>query len=67
MRIEKVTNGYITTDSKGIKTIHANISDMFSDLLLHFEGKSKSFGGDSFGVVRVITKPEPGCNEIEPA
>jgi len=55
-QIKKVENGYIIRDGYGAETIFFNISDVFSELLLHFEGKSKHSKGDFYGEVKIITK-----------
>ena len=58
MNIRKVQNGYIITDKLGMEEIHTELESVFSDLLLHFEGRGKYFSGDSFGVVEIHRKPK---------
>jgi len=56
IQIRKVENGYIIRDAYGIESIYFNISEVFSELLLRFEGKSKFFKNNSYGEVKIITK-----------
>ena len=67
MNIRKVKNGYITTDENGIEEVHTSLESVFSDLLLSFEGRSKWFGGDLFGVVEIHRTPNDKFKEVEPA
>lgn len=53
MEIEQVSNGYIVTNDLDTKEICATLDEVFSSLLLHFEGRSLNFSGDSFGKVVV--------------
>jgi len=55
-QIRKVENGYIVKDGYGTESIYFNISEVFSELLLRFEGKSKHSKGDFHGEVKIITK-----------
>jgi len=64
MNIRKIKNGYIITD--GSEEIHTTLESVFSNLLLHFEGRGKYFGGDSFGVVEIHRKPNDKFKEAEP-
>ena len=57
INIRKAKNGYITTDENGIEKVHTTLESVFSDLLLSFEGRSKWFGGDLFGVVEIHRIP----------
>ena len=51
MNIKKVTNGYIIKNKFGTEEIFQSIEEVFNRLLLHFEGKSEKFDGDSYGKV----------------
>jgi len=55
-QIRKVENGYIVRDGYGTESIYFNISEVFSELLFRFEGKSEFFKNNSYGKVKVITK-----------
>jgi hypothetical protein len=60
--IEKVSNGYIIRTSPGYlqhneKVFH-KLEEVFEELLSHFEGRCKSFGGDSYGEIRIIREKE---------
>ena len=55
-QVRKVENGYIIRDGYGSESIHLNISEVFSELLLRFEGKSKYFEDNLYGEVKIITK-----------
>lgn len=50
--IEKVSNGYILR-TPALTEVYERLDDVFAILLMYFEGRSKHFGGDSFGVVRI--------------
>jgi len=67
MDIQKVKNGYIITNGSGSKEIYTTLESVFSNLLLHFEGRGEFFGGDSFGVVEIHRKPNDKFKEVEPA
>ena len=61
-QIRKVENGYIVRDGYGTESIYFNISEVFSELLLRFEGKSEHSKGDFYGEVKIITKKgEKSC------
>ncbi len=55
IEIRKASNGYILKDGYDAESIHPTIEDLFNELLLKLEGKSKSFKGINFGYVKVIT------------
>jgi len=67
MNLRKIKNGYIITDRFGSEEIHTTLESVFSNLLLHFEGRGKWFSGDSFGVVEIHRKPNDKFKEVEPA
>ena len=48
MNIKQVSNGYII-NIHGEEKIYFTLDELFSDLLLHFEGKGKYFKGDKLG------------------
>jgi hypothetical protein len=52
IRIEKVKNGYIVSTWR-TKEVLATLDEVLGRLLLHFEGRCESFGGDSYGKVIV--------------
>jgi hypothetical protein len=52
--IEKAENGYIVCyGSAHTKMVVTRIDDLFNWMLLHFENRCKSFGGDKYGTVEV--------------
>ncbi len=51
--IEKMEGGYIITGSMGRKYIKTTLDEVFDDLLLQFEGRSKNFYENSFGEVTI--------------
>ena len=57
MNIRKVKNGYIVSDRCGLEEICMTLEDVFSKLLLTFEGRSKWFGGASYGRVEIHNTP----------
>ncbi len=64
VEIRKVGNGYILKNEHGFETIYTTSEGLFNELLLKFEGKSKSFKGINFGYVRVITDKNDKKNLI---
>lgn len=52
--IEQVSNGYIVTESTGIKFLCSNIKELFKRLLLGFEGRSEHLGGEYYAKVVII-------------
>ena len=67
MEIKQVRNGYIMKKANGIEEIHTTLEEVFSTMLLDFEGRGKYFGGDSFGVVEIHREPTDKFPEVEPA
>lgn len=55
--IRKISNGYISSRG-GEETFSATLEELFEELLMIYECRSKNFGGDSFGVVFVARKPQ---------
>ena len=54
MNIEKIENGYIVISGvTNSKQCFHTIEEVFKFMLLHYEGKSVTFGGDSYGKVYV--------------
>lgn len=54
MRIEQAENGYIVT--YGVlpsRKVFTNLLDVFKYMLIHFEGKSETFGRSSYGKVTI--------------
>jgi len=51
--IELVSNGYII-GFPGCQEVHKSLEDVFSSLLHFYEGRTKSFIGDSYGRVDII-------------
>jgi len=62
MTIEKVSNGYIVRTAHRTE-VYTDLVKVFETALLHFEGKGKYFGGDSFGRVVIETSGQ----EVDPA
>ena len=56
MEIIKVSNGYIIQDNYSEKEVYQTLDEVFERLLMHFEGRSETFGGNSFGKVRIERK-----------
>lgn len=54
MKIEKVYNGYIVKGTAYTEIYHT-LQEVFDSMLLHFEGRAKMFGGDSYGQVIIET------------
>jgi hypothetical protein len=52
MTIEKVYNGYIVVNSRETM-VYSTLVEVLNFTLLHFEGKSKSFGAESYGEVLI--------------
>ena len=67
MNIEKIDNGYLITDEHRTKRKADTLEEVFDWALLHFEGRGKYFGGDSFGKVVVLHKPTKEYPEVDPA
>ena len=67
IRIRHIDGGYIITYNKDRKKILPTLEEVFEDLLHHFEGRGKYFGGNSFGIVEVIREPSNKYPEVEPA
>ena len=67
MNIEKIDNGYLIIDNSKTKRKEDTLEEVFDFLLLHFEGKGKYFGGNSFGKVVILCKPTKEYPEVEPA
>lgn len=64
MTIEKVDNGYIVkTSSRTL--IFCTLKEVFSQMLLQFEGKDKYVSGELCGRVEIIITEDPG--EVDPA
>lgn len=59
MTIEKMEGGYIITNDMGRRYIRTTLDEVFEDLLLHFEGKSKHFYEDCFGKVTINREKKP--------
>jgi hypothetical protein len=65
--IEKIDNGYLVRGGSLVdKTRHcADAQILFEELLMTLEGRSRSFGGESYGAVFVAN--EPGKTFTAPA
>ena len=57
MKIKKISNGYITYDQLGNEEFYKTLEDLFSHILLHYEGKSKWFRGSKYSIVKIFDKP----------
>lgn len=58
MKIQQVSNGFIL-EGEGIfgsKEVFSTLDEVFERLLMHFEGRSESFGGSMYGKVRIDRK-----------
>lgn len=54
MKIRKVINGYVLErTSWGNEEVYTTLDEVFRELLQHFEGRCKSFGGDMYGKVTI--------------
>lgn len=56
IEIEQVENGYIITNSIGSKSICTDITSIFDELMLIFEGKSKHFANSLYAKITVDYK-----------
>lgn len=68
--VEKVSNGYVVTSQYQTKTVCKTLEEVFGYLLLKFEGKSRFFGGCSYGYVHIFREPDETITspaEVEPA
>jgi hypothetical protein len=66
MNIEKIDNGYLIKDQFRTNRKADTLEEVCDWLLLHFEGRGKFFGGDSFGKVVILYKPTKEYPEVEP-
>ena len=66
MELEKVTNGYTTTNRYGQIRIHEDLESVFHHMLLIFEGRSTNFKGKSFGDVKIYRKSDEDHPEVQP-
>ena len=66
-KVRSAKGGYIVTDDSGSEEVMTSLEEVFEDLLLHFEGRGRYFGGDSFGVIEVVRKPTLQHPEEAPA
>jgi len=59
MKIEKVDNGYIVEYDGVLSTrkIFTTLDDLFREMLLQYEGRCSSFGGDLYGDVKINRRP----------
>jgi hypothetical protein len=55
MQIEKVKNGYIVREYSPLDEtrIFRTLDEVFEEMLMEFEGRCDTFGGDSYGKVIV--------------
>jgi hypothetical protein len=65
--VEKVTNGYLVTRYYG-KFVYKTIEEVMHEMMLVLEGKSDSFGGDSYAKITVDyeepdKEPKIACQE----
>jgi len=58
LSIETISNGILITTRWGQSEYCKNTQELFELLLLKLEGKCSSFGGGSYGCVRVFYKPD---------
>lgn len=57
MEIEKISNGFILRDKYGIRKCFYTLDGLFQHLLLEFEERSETFGGNFYGKVIIERKP----------
>ena len=56
MKIEKVSNGYIVYENRGLgirRHVFETLKEVFEYELLYFEGKSESFSGDLYAKIEI--------------
>jgi len=58
--IEKVSDGYIYSDSYHPKEVMKTTDELFDRLLMSFEGRCKHFSGDMYGNVLIYRSPTEG-------
>ena len=51
-RIRRVNNGFVV-ESGANEKIMSTLDEVFDDMLLHYEGRSKTFTRDSYGDVSI--------------
>jgi len=67
VEIERIDNGYLIIDKHNQKRKADTLEEVFDWMLLHFEGRGKYFGGESFGKVKILNKPTKEYPEVDPA
>jgi hypothetical protein len=58
LEVTQVENGYIVRDRYGKQQVYKTLDEVFQHALAVFEGRAPSFGGDSYGHVKVLRKKE---------
>lgn len=57
MNIKQINNGVIVEDKHGTEEFYGNATELFEHLLSVLYGRSKYFGGNSYGAIKVSYKP----------
>lgn len=63
LSIEQCENGYILREEHTFASrtvVYKELADLFGELLLRFEGRCPSFGGNSYGEVAIFRVKEKG-------
>jgi len=67
IRIERAANGYIVslkqTWGEDERMVYATLDELFTELLMHLEGRCESFGGGRYGRV-VIHRTTAQCSSM---
>jgi len=51
-KIRKVSNGFVV-ESGILEKVFITLDEVLADMLLHFEGRSSTFTGKSYGIVTI--------------